>query len=198
MTDEELRASIVTDPNVLVGQPCIRGTRLTVRFIVNLLAHGASVDQILAEYPRLTHDDLRACLLYAADLLNNKRADELFDSDQFVTVSEWSGADDRDSRDSAADHRLPWRGWAALHRTVTDEQLREQITIDPKIMVGQPCIRGTRIPVRLILGLLAHSASLDEIFEDYPRLTHDDVSACLLFAVDLLDRVSSASIATSR
>jgi uncharacterized protein (DUF433 family) len=81
---------------------------------------------------------------------------------------------------------------------MTDQELRERITIDPRVMVGQPCIRGTRLTVRLILNLLAHGATHDEIFEDYPRLTPDDISACLLYTVDLLERTSPASLASSR
>ena len=81
---------------------------------------------------------------------------------------------------------------------MTDRELREHIAIDPAIMVGQPCIRGTRVPVRLILELLAHGATFDEIFEDYPQLTQEDVFACLLYASDVLGHSTSASLATSR
>jgi len=66
--DQELRRRIVSDPRIMVGQPCIRDSRLTVRLILNLLAHDASFDEILAEYPGLTPDDIFACLLHAADL----------------------------------------------------------------------------------------------------------------------------------
>jgi uncharacterized protein (DUF433 family) len=66
--DEQLRRRIVSDSKVMVGQPCIRGTRLTVKLILNLLAHGATRDEILEEYDRLTPDDIAACLLYAADV----------------------------------------------------------------------------------------------------------------------------------
>ncbi|HZO26396.1 MAG TPA: DUF433 domain-containing protein [Chloroflexota bacterium] len=76
---------------------------------------------------------------------------------------------------------------------MTDHELRERIEIDPKVMVGKPCIRGTRIPVRMIVNLLAHGATLDEIFEEYPRLSGDDIRACLLYAVDALDECYSAS-----
>lgn len=81
---------------------------------------------------------------------------------------------------------------------MTDEELRQRIVVDRKVMVGQPCIRGTRIPVRLILEILAHGATPDEIFEDYPFLTQDDISACLLYASDLLERTSPVSSAVSR
>jgi uncharacterized protein (DUF433 family) len=76
---------------------------------------------------------------------------------------------------------------------MTDEELRKRIEIDPRVMVGKPCIRGTRIPVRMIVNLLAHGATFDEIFEDFPRLTRDDMLACLLYAVDALDEQYSAT-----
>ncbi|MGE3272667.1 MAG: DUF433 domain-containing protein [Chloroflexota bacterium] len=79
-----------------------------------------------------------------------------------------------------------------------DDELRARIVIDPAIMVGQPCIRGTRLTVRLILNLLAHGATYDEIFEDYPSLTPDDIRACLLYAVDTLEHSAAAAMASSR
>jgi uncharacterized protein (DUF433 family) len=82
--------------------------------------------------------------------------------------------------------------------TMTDDELRARIEIDPKIMVGQPCIRGTRIPVRLILDLLAHGAPYDEIIEDYPSVTSDDIAACLLYAVDTIEHASATSLAPTR
>ncbi len=66
MTDERLLERIVIDPNVMVGKPVIRGTRLTVEYILNLLAHGATVEEILDEYEGLTEEDIRASLLFAA------------------------------------------------------------------------------------------------------------------------------------
>jgi uncharacterized protein (DUF433 family) len=53
----------------MVGKPVIRGTRLTVDYILNLLAHGATADEIIAEYPGLTQEDIQACLLFAAKSL---------------------------------------------------------------------------------------------------------------------------------
>lgn len=63
MKDEELLERITVNPGVMVGKPVIRGTRLTVEYILNLLAHGATVEEILQEYEGLTHEDIRACLL---------------------------------------------------------------------------------------------------------------------------------------
>lgn len=59
---------IIVDPEILVGKPVIKGTRLAVEFVVGLLAEGWSVDGILANYPGLTSEDIRACLGYAKRL----------------------------------------------------------------------------------------------------------------------------------
>lgn len=66
MNDRQLLERIALDPEVMTGKPVIRGTRLTVEYIVNLLAHGATEEDILEEYPRLTREDIRACLLFSA------------------------------------------------------------------------------------------------------------------------------------
>ena len=66
MRNDTLLERIVIDPRVMVGKPVIRGTRLTVEYILNLLAHGATVEEILEEYQGLTEDDIKACLLFAA------------------------------------------------------------------------------------------------------------------------------------
>jgi uncharacterized protein (DUF433 family) len=64
---------IVADPKVLVGKPVVRGTRLSVEFIIGLLADGWSRKEILDEYPSLTDDDITACLNYARDVLSSER-----------------------------------------------------------------------------------------------------------------------------
>ena len=65
MKDHELLERIVLNPQVMVGKPVIKGTRLTVEYMLNLLAHGATIDEILAEYQGLAREDLQACLLFA-------------------------------------------------------------------------------------------------------------------------------------
>ena len=60
---------ITIDPAVLVGKPVIRGTRLAVEFIIDLLAQEWSEEQILDSYPGLVHDDISACLEYASETL---------------------------------------------------------------------------------------------------------------------------------
>lgn len=68
MTDEQLLNRIDQNREVMAGKPVVRGTRLSVEFILNLLAHGTSVDEILAEYQGLEREDIRACLLFAGKL----------------------------------------------------------------------------------------------------------------------------------
>jgi uncharacterized protein (DUF433 family) len=60
---------VVIDPKVMVGKPVIRGTRIPVELIVRMLSQGISETDILAEYPRLQAEDIRAALAYAAETL---------------------------------------------------------------------------------------------------------------------------------
>ncbi len=71
MTDKQLLGRISIDPNVMVGKPVIKGTRLTVDYILTLLAHGATVEEILGEYQGLTQEDIQACMLFAAKCLED-------------------------------------------------------------------------------------------------------------------------------
>jgi uncharacterized protein (DUF433 family) len=71
MKDAQLLKRITISRNVMVGKPVIKGTRLTVDYILNLLAHGATVDEILEEYEDLTQEDIQACLLFATKSLEN-------------------------------------------------------------------------------------------------------------------------------
>jgi uncharacterized protein (DUF433 family) len=71
VTDEQLLEHIVCDPQIMTGKPVIRGTRLTVDFILNLLAHGMTEDEIRAEYPGLSKEDIQACLLFATKALKD-------------------------------------------------------------------------------------------------------------------------------
>ncbi len=59
---------------------------------------------------------------------------------------------------------------------------QEHFVRDPKICGGQPVIQGTRVPVRTILASLAEGASMQEILEDFPTLTEDDIRAVIAFA----------------
>lgn len=60
--------------------------------------------------------------------------------------------------------------------------LQDRIVRDPRVLVGKPTIKGTRIPVELVLEYLARNPNFAELFADYPRLTMADVQACFAFA----------------
>ena len=64
---------IEINPKVLVGKPVIRGTRLAVEFVVELLANGWSEPQIIENYTGITHEDISACLHYATEMLKSER-----------------------------------------------------------------------------------------------------------------------------
>jgi uncharacterized protein (DUF433 family) len=64
---------ITADPTVLVGKPVVRGTRLAVEFVLDLIAGGWSFDEMVANYPGLTVEDIRACVAYAKDVLAEER-----------------------------------------------------------------------------------------------------------------------------
>jgi len=71
MRDNDLLERISSDPATMVGKPVVRGTRLTVEHVLNLLAHGSSAREIVEEYPGLSDDDIHACLLFASKTLED-------------------------------------------------------------------------------------------------------------------------------
>jgi uncharacterized protein (DUF433 family) len=71
MSDEQLLERIASAPGVMVGKPVIKGTRLTVEYVLNLLAHGSSSTDILDEYTGLVLEDIQACLLFASQSLSS-------------------------------------------------------------------------------------------------------------------------------
>jgi len=75
MKREELLARIAIDPQVCFGKPCIRGSRLWVSLILDLLADGMTISDILAEYPGLEEVDVRACLAYGAEMARERYVD---------------------------------------------------------------------------------------------------------------------------
>jgi uncharacterized protein (DUF433 family) len=71
----------------------------------------------------------------------------------------------------------------------------EHISIDPAVMNGQPCVRGTRLTVKRVLQILAQYTDREEIRKDYPRLTDDDIREVLLFAAASVDdRIEDLSL----
>jgi uncharacterized protein (DUF433 family) len=123
----ELLARITTDPNRMHGRPCIRGLRITVADVLDLLAAGQSREKIRKEYPYLEDADIGAALAF-------------------------------------------------------DERIETNLDI----MDGKPVIRGTRVPVELVLRKLGVGMSPEAILIDHPRLTLDDIRAAQALAADYL------------
>jgi len=63
---------LISDPNILLGKPVIKGTRMTVELILQKLSEGASIDQLLEAYPSLKKEDVLAVLAYASDIVSNE------------------------------------------------------------------------------------------------------------------------------
>lgn len=63
---------IIVNPDILVGKPAIKGTRLAVEFIIDLLAQGWTIDELIRKYPGITSEDILACLAYAGDSLRRE------------------------------------------------------------------------------------------------------------------------------
>jgi uncharacterized protein (DUF433 family) len=68
-----------------------------------------------------------------------------------------------------------------------NENLLNRIESNPQIMMGKPVIKGTRIPVDIILRKLGDKISVEEILRDYPRLTEEDIKAAVLYAAEMLE-----------
>ena len=72
LTRQELLRRISVDPNVCFGKPCIRGTRIWVALLLDLLASGVSEEDLLREYPQLTRDDIRAAIAFGAEMTRER------------------------------------------------------------------------------------------------------------------------------
>jgi uncharacterized protein (DUF433 family) len=68
---------------------------------------------------------------------------------------------------------------------MTREQLIERVVLDPQICGGKPCVRGTRIPVAVILDGLAEGLTPQDLIDHYPQLTEDDIHAALAYGAEL-------------
>ena len=72
---------------------------------------------------------------------------------------------------------------------MSNNEWLERIMLNQDTMVGKPVIKGTRLTVHLILGLMAQGQAIDEILAEYKDLNRDDILACLLFAREALDHI---------
>ncbi len=79
---------------------------------------------------------------------------------------------------------LVYSSWQKEVSIVSSRHWRSRISIDPKIHSGDPCIKGTRVPVKVIVGSIAEGSSIVEVLREYPTITRDDVRAALRFAAE--------------
>jgi uncharacterized protein (DUF433 family) len=75
MTHEELLQRISINPDICFGKPCIRGHRIWVSLILDLLAAGASTEEILDQYPGVTREDVLACIAYGSEMSRERYVD---------------------------------------------------------------------------------------------------------------------------
>lgn len=75
MTRDELLRRISIDPKICFGKPCIRGHRIWVSLVLDLLASGWSFQQVLDNYPGITEEDIRACIAYGAEMSRERYVD---------------------------------------------------------------------------------------------------------------------------
>jgi len=68
MQTNQLLQRISVNPNICFGKPCIQGTRIWISLVLDFLANGMSIQEIIAEYPQLTEEDIRACIAYGAEM----------------------------------------------------------------------------------------------------------------------------------
>jgi uncharacterized protein (DUF433 family) len=80
MKREELLSRIAIDPSICFGKPCIRGHRIWVSLILDFLASGMSVNEILQEYPDLEEADIMACIAYGAEMVRERYVDIPFEA----------------------------------------------------------------------------------------------------------------------
>jgi len=95
--------------------------------------------------------------------------------------------------------RVPYDGAGERRRTAMADQgtsQLERIVRDPKILGGKPTIRGTRVPVSLILNLLANGYSFERIVEAYPYVHEEDIRASLLYAESVMNGMKIEAMAS--
>lgn len=67
------KTRIILDPKVLVGKPVIKGTRISVELVIDLLGRGYTTQQVIEQYPHITAEDVQACLAYASQVLRSEK-----------------------------------------------------------------------------------------------------------------------------
>ncbi|MEQ1824263.1 MAG: DUF433 domain-containing protein, partial [Fimbriimonadaceae bacterium] len=87
--------------------------------------------------------------------------------------------------------------WKGLVMAKAESVFSNRIVVDPAILGGKPTVRGTRIPVELVLKRLSQDRDVDSLFVSYPRLTKEDMQACLKYGENLVGVASIVPMASS-
>lgn len=77
---------------------------------------------------------------------------------------------------------------------VANVEWRKRVSSDPAVHHGDPCIAGTRVPVSVIVGSIAHGDTFEQIIAGYPQLTREDIQAALLYAAEAVNRFDLVSL----
>jgi uncharacterized protein (DUF433 family) len=167
---------ITVEPGKMGGRACIRGMRITVGLVLSFIAGGATIEEIRADYPDLNEDDFRQALAYAASRVAAVDPAPLFEA------ASLSGGTTEGGR----------RGELVIPLPIAEEAGRapwqERIGRDPAVLGGKPVLRGTRLAVDFILGLMGDGWTERDVIPAYPAVTREDIGACIDFACDALDR----------
>ena len=161
---------IVKDPQILAGKPTVKGTRISVELIMQLLAGGWSDADIIDCYDWVSSEDIEACIRYAA-------------TGAKLSSTSWSEINMRDAildDELKEKRRLERMGNAGKLNWSVD--YTDWISVNQKILGGKPTVRGMRISVELIIDRLEGGESQADLIRNYPSITPEDILACQQYA----------------
>ena len=162
---------IVKTPDSLGGKPRVKGTRISVELVTDLIAGGSTDSEIMRMHPSITPEDIEACIRYKAS------------GAKLTGRYTWT---DLNARMDEADAEAERQELARLRKLVSEAGDRPQywktrIVKNPRILSGKPIIKGTRISVELITDLIAGRRTTEDIIRSYPSITLEDIEACIQY-----------------
>ena len=159
------------DPEHARRQARIRGTRLSVELIAGLFGGSRSIDEIVETYPHITAEDVEACVRYKAT--GRKLTGRVTEAQLNAWMNEADA--ERDRKEMARLRKL------AADAGDRPQYWKTRIVSVPGILSGKPIIKGTRLSVEFITDEIARGSTEAEMLYDYPRLTPEDIEACIQY-----------------